>query len=55
MGGYRFIVSDKDRRLLANSFALYLAPDVIDRMLKSNKLPELGELVSRISRFDTAL
>src|SRR4029077_8536631 len=39
---YRFMVSDKDRRLLANSFALYLAPDVIDRMLKSNKLPELG-------------
>jgi len=42
MVGYRFAVSDKDRRLLANSFALYLAPDVIDRMLKSNKLPELG-------------
>lgn len=42
MVGYRFVVSDKDRRLLANSFALYLAPDVIDRMLRSNKLPELG-------------
>ncbi len=42
MVAYRFAVSDKDRRLLANSFALYLAPDVIDRMLKSNKLPELG-------------
>lgn len=42
MVGYRFVVSDKDRRLLANSFALYLAPDVIERMLRSNKLPELG-------------
>jgi adenylate cyclase/guanylate cyclase len=42
MVGYRFVVSDKDRRLLASSFALYLAPDVIDRMLRSNKLPELG-------------
>lgn len=42
MIGYRFVVSDKDRRLLANSFALYLAPDVIERMLRSNKLPELG-------------
>jgi len=42
MVGYRFAVSDKDRRLLENSFALYLAPDVIERMLKSNKLPELG-------------
>ena len=28
--------------MLASSFALYLAPDVIDRMLRSNKLPELG-------------
>jgi adenylate cyclase len=42
MVAYRFVVSDKDRRLLANSFALYLAPDVIERMLRSNKLPELG-------------
>jgi adenylate cyclase/guanylate cyclase len=42
MVAYRFAVSDKDRRLLANSFALYLAPDVIDRMLRLNKLPELG-------------
>jgi adenylate cyclase len=42
MVAYRFVISDKDRRLLANSFALYLAPDVIDRMLRSNKLPELG-------------
>jgi adenylate cyclase/guanylate cyclase len=28
--------------LLQKSFALYLAPDVIDRMLASNKLPVLG-------------
>jgi adenylate cyclase len=42
MIGFRFIVADKDRRLLQNSFALYLAPHVIDRMLSSNKLPELG-------------
>jgi adenylate cyclase/guanylate cyclase len=40
--GYRFIVADSDRRLLQKSFALYLAPHVIDRMLTSNKLPELG-------------
>ena len=39
---YRFIVADKDKRLLHKSFALYLAPHVIDRMLSSNKLPELG-------------
>lgn len=40
--GYRFVSTDKDRRLLQNSFALYLAPHVINRMLASNKLPELG-------------
>ena len=42
MVGYRFMIADKDRRLLQKSFALYLAPDVIDRMLASNKLPVLG-------------
>lgn len=42
MVGYRFMIADKDRRLLRKSFALYLAPDVIDRMLASNKLPVLG-------------
>ena len=49
--GYRFVVSDKDRRLLANSFALYLAPDVIDRMLQSNKLPELGGEIRNVTIF----
>jgi len=42
MVGYRFISSDKDRRLLQKSFAYYLAPDVIAKMLASNKLPQLG-------------
>lgn len=51
MVGYRFIVSDKDRRLLANSFALYLAPDVIERMLRSNKLPELGGEIRNVTIF----
>lgn len=40
--GYRFMVADKDKRLLRQSFALYLAPAVIDRMLASSKPPELG-------------
>lgn len=40
--GYRFMVADKDKRLLRQSFALYLAPAVIDRMLASNRPPELG-------------
>lgn len=42
MVGYRFMITDKDRRLLQKSFALYLAPDVIERMLATNKLPVLG-------------
>ena len=42
MVSYRFISSDKDRRLLQKSFAYYLAPDVIEKMLASNKLPQLG-------------
>jgi adenylate cyclase len=42
MVSYRLIFSDKDRRLLQKSFAYYLAPDVIAKMLASNKLPQLG-------------
>ncbi len=42
MIGYRFMVSDKDRRLLEKSFGYYLAPHEIERMLASRKLPQLG-------------
>src|SRR5262249_54748056 len=40
--GYRFMVADKGKRLLRQSFALYLAPAVIEKMLSSNKPPVLG-------------
>jgi adenylate cyclase len=39
---YRLVVTDRGERLLRRSFALYLAPQVIERMLSSNKLPALG-------------
>jgi adenylate cyclase len=39
---YRLVVTDRGQRLLRRSFALYLAPQVIDKMLASNKLPVLG-------------
>ncbi|MGA7809440.1 adenylate/guanylate cyclase domain-containing protein, partial [Bradyrhizobium sp.] len=39
---YRLVVTDRGQRLLRRSFALYLAPQVIDSMLASNKLPVLG-------------
>jgi adenylate cyclase len=42
MVGYRFVVADKDKRLLRKSFALYLAPAVIEKMMASSKLPSLG-------------
>jgi adenylate cyclase len=42
MVGYRFTVSDRDRRLLQRSFAYYLAPREIERMLAQRKLPQLG-------------
>ena len=39
---YRLVVTDRGERLLRRSFALYLAPQVIEKMLTSKKLPELG-------------
>jgi adenylate cyclase len=51
MIGFRFVVADKDRRLLQKSFALYLAPHVIDRMLSSSKLPELGGEIRNVTVF----
>ena len=40
--GYRFGVADKDKRFLRKSFALYLAPAVIERMMASENPPVLG-------------
>jgi adenylate cyclase len=48
---YRFMLADKNRRLLQKSFGLYLAPDVINRMLSSNKLPELGGETREVTVF----
>jgi adenylate cyclase/guanylate cyclase len=40
--GYRLAIIDRERRLLQRSFAYYLAPHVIGKMLASNKPPQLG-------------
>jgi adenylate cyclase len=40
--GFRFLVADKERRFLRKSFALYLAPAVVEKMIASNKAPALG-------------
>ena len=40
--GYRFAVSDKDKRRLRHAFAFYLAPALVDRMVEKGEAPELG-------------
>jgi adenylate cyclase len=39
---YRFAVSDRDRRLIAKLFSLYLPPVVVERMVAGGRMPELG-------------
>ncbi len=40
--GFRFIVADKDKRLIKDAFGLYLEPAVIDQMMAAGDSPELG-------------
>jgi adenylate cyclase len=40
--GWRFAIADKDKRFLRQSFALYLAPAVIDRLVAGDQPPQLG-------------
>ena len=51
MIAYRLIVTDRGQRLLRRSFALYLAPQVIDQMLASNKPPVLGGETRNVTVF----
>ena len=47
--GYRFVVADRGKRLLRQSFSLYLAPAVIEKMMASNKPPALGGEMRNVS------
>jgi adenylate cyclase len=49
--GYRLVVTDKDKRFLRKSFALYLAPAVVEKMLASSKPPALGGEVRTVTVF----
>ncbi|MTW15146.1 CHASE2 domain-containing protein [Rhodoplanes serenus] len=40
--GWRLVAADREDRFLRRSFALYLAPQVIDRMLDADEPPALG-------------
>jgi adenylate cyclase len=48
---YRLVVADRGQRLLRRSFALYLAPQLIERMLVSNRLPALGGETREVTVF----
>jgi adenylate cyclase len=47
--GYRFVVADRNKRLLRQNFAFYLAPAVIEKMMASNKPPALGGEVRNVT------
>lgn len=40
--GFRFAVTDKDKRLIRKAFGLYLEPTVIDNMMRDGQAPTLG-------------
>jgi len=49
--GYRFVTTDKDKRLLRQSFALYLAPEVIEKLMASHRPPALGGEMRSVTEF----
>ncbi|MGY3560475.1 adenylate cyclase [Bradyrhizobium sp. USDA 4463] len=51
MIGYRFMIADREERFLRKSFAFYLAPEVIDGMVASGKMPVLGGETRDITMF----
>jgi len=51
MGGYRFMIADREERFLRKSFAFYLAPEVIEGMVASGKMPVLGGEMRNITMF----
>jgi adenylate cyclase len=51
MIGYRFVVADREERFLRKSFAFYLAPEVINSMVTSGKMPVLGGEMRNITMF----
>ena len=51
MIGYRFIIADREERFLRKSFAFYLAPEVIEGMVASGKMPVLGGEMRNVTMF----
>jgi len=40
--GFRFVMAEREKRLLRSAFGLYLSPAIIDRIHAEDALPELG-------------
>lgn len=49
--GYRFVLADRDERFLRKSFAFYLAPEIIETLVASGKMPELGGEMRNVTMF----
>ena len=49
MIGYRFVIADRGKRLLRQSFSLYLPPALIEKMMTSNKPPALGGEIRNVT------
>lgn len=48
---YNFLVSEKDKRFLKNTFGTYISPDLIDQMVQNKNEPELGGVQGHHSVF----
>jgi class 3 adenylate cyclase/CHASE2 domain-containing sensor protein len=48
---YRFMVTDRDKRLLRRNFAFYLAPALIEKMMNSDTVPSLGGEIRTVSLY----
>jgi adenylate cyclase len=51
MIGYRFVIADREERFLRRSFGFYLAPEVIDTMVASGRMPALGGEMRTVTVF----
>lgn len=51
MIGYRFVLADRDERILRKSFAFYLAPEVINGIVASGRMPALGGEMRNVTMF----
>jgi adenylate cyclase len=52
---YRFMVTDKDKRLLRRNFGFYLAPALIEKMMRSGTMPSLGGEIRTVSLYRSDL